>query len=360
MIKKILIIAAVFVGVALIGLIALGYYFQPSKDTLLQFIKDNPDRTAIKLVRDSTVLVEQNADRQMPLASTVKIILAIEYAEQAAAGDLLPDELIPLEELNKFYVPNTDGGAHPQWLKSVEDKIKNDKIPIREISKGMIRYSSNANTEWLCHRLGLRNINARIRSLDIKNHSEMYYIVAALFVGKEEFPELKGWELVAKLRELSDRDYISSCEKIHEKLTQDTTYKSEIGNLTMEVQRVWSDRLPASTVAEYVGLMQKINSRNYFEPAVQVHLNDVMEFLLENEKNREWLKHAGMKGGSTAFVLTKALYATDKKGHTTELAYFINGMTIWESVRLQPSMNAFELAILQDEEFRKKVVGALK
>ncbi len=360
MIKKILIIAAVFVGLILIALVGLGYYFKPSKDTMLQFIKNNPDRAAIKLVRNRTELVKQNADKRMPLASTVKIILAIEYAEQVAAGDLLPDELTPLKELDKFYVPNTDGGAHPQWLKSVEDKIEEQKVSIRQIAKGMIRYSSNANTEWLCHRLGLENINARIKQLGIRKHSDMYYIVAALFVGKEEFPSLKGEELAAKLRTLSDRDYIRSCEKIHKKLVQDTTYKKEIGDLTMEVQRVWSDRLPASTVSEYVSLMQKINSRDYFAPAVRVHIDDLMEFLLENEKNREWLKHTGMKGGSTAFVLTKALYATDKQDYTTELAYFINDMTVWESVRLQPSMNAFELAILRDEVFRKKVVAELK
>jgi D-alanyl-D-alanine carboxypeptidase len=36
----------------------------------------------------------------MPLASTVKIIIAIEYAEQAAQGQINPDEKISLSELN--------------------------------------------------------------------------------------------------------------------------------------------------------------------------------------------------------------------------------------------------------------------
>ena len=86
----------------------------------------------------------------MPLASTVKTIIAIEYAVQAAAGKINPDEEVGISELEKFHVKNTDGGAHPKWLDFVKNKINDDKITVREIAKGMIRFSSNANTEWLC------------------------------------------------------------------------------------------------------------------------------------------------------------------------------------------------------------------
>jgi D-alanyl-D-alanine carboxypeptidase len=66
-----------------------------------------------------------------------------------------------------------------------------------------------------------------------------------------------------------------------------------------------------------------------------------------------------MKGGSTAFVLTKALYATDKKGNRTEMAYFLNDLSLLENIRLQMSMNEFELKILANKEFREKVKAEL-
>lgn len=62
-----------------------------------------------------------------------------------------------------------------------------------------------------------------------------------------------------------------------------------------------------------------------------------------------------MKGASTAFVLTKSLYATDKKGNKTELAYFLNNLSTLEMTRLQISMNEFELKILKNKEFRNKI-----
>lgn len=80
-----------------------------------------------------------------------------------------------------------------------------------------------------------------------------------------------------------------------------------------------------------------------------------MEYILENPANKEWLEHSGMKGGSTAFVLMKALYATDKNGNRTEMAYFLNNLSVLEMTRLQMSMNEFELRILTNKEFREKV-----
>ena len=52
----------------------------------------------------------------MPLASTVKIIVAIEFAKQAAHNIFNENKKIPLSELDKYYLPNTDGDAHPNWV----------------------------------------------------------------------------------------------------------------------------------------------------------------------------------------------------------------------------------------------------
>ena len=83
----------------------------------------------------------------------------------------------------------------------------------------------------------------------------------------------------------------------------------------MNIQRAWSDRLPAATTTDYVAIVEKINSRTFFDKPTQQFLDEVMEGILANPANRQWLAHAGMKGGSTAFVLTKGLYATDKNGN---------------------------------------------
>ena len=184
----------------------------------------------------------------MPLASTVKIILAVEYAEQSTNHRIDPDSLVSLDDLEKFYIPNTDGGAHSAWLESVQHKIENDKISVREIAKGMISHSSNANTEWLLNELGTKNVNNRLDSLGLKNHTEIYNIVSALFVGKKLFPHDSADTLETKLKALGMNEYISATQIIHEKLKKDTLYKKQLGDLSMKIQKIWSDRLPLSLI----------------------------------------------------------------------------------------------------------------
>jgi D-alanyl-D-alanine carboxypeptidase len=355
MLKKILIGLGIVVGFVIITGAFGVFYFLPNENTVLDFIKNNPDKSAILLARNDTIFAKQNEDKVMPLASTVKIIIAIEYAEQSAKGAIEPDRLVSLDELEKYYIPNTDGGAHPSWLKSIQGKIVDNQISIREIAKGMIKFSSNANTEWLLNELGIEKVNNRIDSLGLKRHTKIYNIVSALYVGKELFPGLEGNELQKKLTELSQDEYIETTNIIHQKLFTDTLYKKDIGDLGMSIQKIWSDRLPSSTVEEYVSVMKKINSRTYFSEKSHKYLDEVMEYILENPANKEWLEHSGMKGGSTAFVLTKALYATDKKGNKTELAYFLNNLNTLEMTRLQMSMNEFELKILTNKEFRETI-----
>ncbi|MGB3465300.1 MAG: serine hydrolase [Cyclobacteriaceae bacterium] len=322
---------------------------------VFDFIKNNPDRVAIKLVRNGEVLAAINPEKMMTLASTMKIIVAIEYAEQVAAGKIDPDEMIMLQEVDKYYLANTDGAAHPMWKAAITKDTKDERISIREIAKGMIKYSSNANTEWLLDKLGLENVNQRIEKLGVKNHEKINYLVSALLVGRHRFPDKKEEVLKIAIEDLSDEAYAKIITDIHNGLKSGTIPNNDIGDLSIPVQRVWSDRLPASTVAEYADIMQKINSRTYFSEKTHFYLDEVMEYILENPANRNWLDHAGMKGGSTAFVLTKALYATKKSGEKIELAYFLEDIKPAEYTNLMYGMNDFELKILINPEFRDKI-----
>ncbi|MEM0542913.1 serine hydrolase [Flavobacterium sp. j3] len=360
MIKRVLIIFVLIISIVIIIISIATSILSPDEMTVLNFIKKNPNRSAIFLQRNDTVFAIQNPYKNMPLASTVKIIIAIEYACQVKNEIINPNEEVDLNDINKYYIKNTDGDSHLKWIKSVSKKVFNNKITIREIAKGMMKYSSNANTEWLIEKLGVNKINSRIKILKLKSHSSIYYFVSALFVANDTYPKLKGKELTSQMKILSKEKYIEISNSIHNKLKVDTTYKKKLVNLRMDIQKVWSDNLPSSTVSDYVSIMEKINSRNYFDAITQKHLEEVMEYILENPKNEERIEHIGMKGGSTAFVLTKALYSTDNKGNKTELAYFFNNLSTFETIELQKSMKEFELKILTNKKFRETIELTLR
>lgn len=351
---KILIAVGILIGIVIVLFVALAWYMYPDPQRVLQFMKNNPDRSAVLLLENDTIVSRHEADKVLPLASTVKIIVAIEYAEQAAAGQLNPDEPVALSDLETFYVPKTDGGAHEAWLETLGEKLQNDAVPLREVVRGMIRFSSNANTEWLMDKLGLDRINARTDSLGLKQHTPIYYIVSALFVGKEAFPGLKGKALTKAWRKMDMETYIRHTQAIHKKLITDPSYKSVLGDLNTGVQKAWTDKLPAASPNDYVSIVRRMN-RKTFSPTVQALLDEVMETMMENDKNAARFQHAGMKGGSTMSLLTRAMYATDKQGTTIEMTYFLHDLSAIEMIRLQSSMSDFEQAVLTDAAFRMQM-----
>ena len=101
--------------------------------------------------------------------------------------------------------------------------------------------------------------------------------------------------------------------------------------------------------------MEMLNSKIELPQEVHKHLDPVLEFIMENPQNKKWLKHSGGKGGSTASMLSKSLYATRENGNKIALSYFFTDLSVFEQTQLRMSMNAFELAILQDKEFVQKL-----
>ncbi|MNI09802.1 hypothetical protein D3C73_628880 [compost metagenome] len=140
----IVIIVVVLIVAAVAGLMGIAAWaVKPNADYMWKFVKKHPDKASVSFVRNGEIMAEANPNRVMPLASTVKIIVAIEYAKQAAAGLVMPDEPVKLEELGKYYLPNLDGNAHPTWLSSMESKqlVKDGVVPLEEVAKGMIVFS---------------------------------------------------------------------------------------------------------------------------------------------------------------------------------------------------------------------------
>lgn len=360
---KVLKIVGIVVGVivlAFAGLATYAYftYFNIEGDYVANFIVRNPSKSALYWVRNDTLVAEQNPDQKMPLASTVKTIIAIEFAQQVSSGKINPADEVPLGELARFYIPDTDGGAHPAWSKHIKEKnlVQAGKVPLLEIAKGMIRFSSNANTEYLMWRLGLNTINANLSALNLAKHDSLYPFVSALYVCSDENS--------AKSLQLMGMDlYKKKAEEYFELLKVDTTAKAKFNraHVTSSVQRVWSDRLPGSTARTYDGIMQKIQSRTYFDSTAQSTLEKMMEWPMEAfDSNRQKYQHLGAKGGSTAFVLTYALYATDKNGDKTRLTFLFNDLTMVESTLLQAQLTDFQQKVLSDDKnTREEIVKTL-
>ncbi|OFD11512.1 D-alanyl-D-alanine carboxypeptidase [Bacillus wiedmannii] len=142
---NILKIIGIVAGVIIVAVIAffviMKYYLsKEDPDYVLKYIKEHKDdKTCSLLIRkNGEVLTSINENVKLPLASTAKIVIAVEFAKQVSEGKISRDEQISLQEIEKYYVNNTDGGAHPDWLEDAKARelVKNGQIALEEVAKG--------------------------------------------------------------------------------------------------------------------------------------------------------------------------------------------------------------------------------
>lgn len=250
---NILKIIGIIAGVIIVAVIAffviMNYYLsKEDPDYVLKYIKEHKeDETCSLLIkRNGEVLTSINENKKLPLASMAKIVIAVEFAKQVSEGKISRDEQISLHELEKYYVKDTDGGAHPNWLEDAKARelVKNGQIALEEVAKGMIHYSSNANTTYLLEKLGIERVNESIKELELTSHDKFTSYTAALYmrgyVEKElHVPENQS---LKTLRNMSKDEYNKHVLQIQEWMKDEEEWKKRDIPLKvdMEFQRIWS------------------------------------------------------------------------------------------------------------------------
>ncbi|KAA0948708.1 D-alanyl-D-alanine carboxypeptidase [Sporosarcina sp. ANT_H38] len=326
---------------------------------VLNHLKDNPKTTSLYLAENGVTLITYQSDVVRPLASTVKILIAAEYAMQIDAGQLNKDSLVPLEDLNRYYLKNSDGNAHEEWLNAMqsEGKIKNNEVTLHDIAKGMATYSSNANTDYLIDLLGISAINERAKALGLTQHEDVYPIVSAILIPNQIKSEsMNEKQLIKKLEAMSMEEYRTLAEELSEQMKEGTIKAGDVTyGPSTDVQKVWSDRLVGASANDYGKLLAAI-SNDQFPKTASETIRDLLEWPMQlNESNHDRFVHLGAKGGSTLFILTDALYAEDHNGDKIEIVLMTDDLNFWQGMLIRNNMNSFESKLLGSEDFRLEV-----
>lgn len=347
----------------LIAGIAAYALLRDNPNYVIQHLKENPESSSFYFAENGEPVITFQSTVRRPLASTVKILIAVEYAMQVEENKIQKDQSIPLGDLNRFYWKNTDGGGHEAWLEAVKQDrgIQNNEVTLHDVAKGMITYSSNANTDYLINLLGIDAINQRKTALGLTQHEDIYPIGSALLIPDSiQKDGMSEKELIKALQKLSMDDYrklaqsISLQMKTGEINANETTFDS-----SPAVQRVWSDRLIGASANDYGKLLALISNDELPLNAAET-IRDLLEWPMQlNEENYKKYTHIGSKGGSTLFVLNNAMYVENLKGDQYEFVILLNNLKFHEHFLLRNNRNSFERKLLNDADFRDEVREAL-
>ncbi|MBY7142559.1 serine hydrolase [Virgibacillus sp. NKC19-3] len=321
------------------------YYFFYSDPAIVSGYLEETDTTSLYLSIDGEVKIDTAPGQERPLASTVKIMIAAAYAEQVASGELDPEALVPLEELGTFYLANSDGGAHADWLASVEDDITDSQIPLQDVAQGMIVYSSNANAEYLLDLIGFDSIDERMEAWGMLDEQEtLVPLVSSLLLVDDLGEEVENLSH-AEIRERS--------VALHSELESGERTLPDSFHMSSSLQRIWSDSVTSASAASYGDFLREVQTGEWGNAEENAILRDLLEdaYLFEDAD------YLGGKGGSTGFVLNQALYAKLDTGEEMELVFFMDDLNIFQQKRVARSSNDFLIEVLSSENYRNALVN---
>lgn len=299
----------------------------------LQRLLDAPDTVGLVAYQAGreTEGIYLNADLPMPLASVAKLITLVAYAEAVAAGELNPLEQVRLSELDRYYLPNFDLGAHRRAVNELRaggNLISPDDDPaviLEDVAWMMIRHSSNAAADYLHLRLGQARIEETAAALGLNtapathsapctflgqflmmaNHSRGFVndrsALESFIAGGATGGQAYGRE-VALLADM----YINQLDFRE----AEQAFRSSARRPAIETQRYFAGSLaPQGTAGGYAALMRRLAQNGLSNPDSSYQARRILEWPNQFPANQAIFTNVGYKNGSLPGVLTTAYYA---------------------------------------------------
>jgi D-alanyl-D-alanine carboxypeptidase len=328
----------------IMGTLFLLYQANQQKKALTETIRANPNTTAVvaytldeqgQPVMDGTE-VFYSADIPLVLASTMKTIILAAYEDAVERGKLDPEEQISIADLEAYYLPKTDGGAHVAGLASLglaadADGFARDRtatLSLDEIARIMIHNSGNAETDYLMARLGSERISTTMEVAGFKNHTPFHSILGiTLAMFNHESPLIEINRRQSLLAEVAEGNF-NTLEAMSELYLNNPAWRSAqlafmqseeftavANQMGWEGQVAANQLFPQGTAREYAQLMAQIASGKFISPVISARIQQKLESSPADDPMRLLFhQRYGAKDGSAAGVLTLVSYSVPKSG----------------------------------------------
>jgi D-alanyl-D-alanine carboxypeptidase len=331
-------------------------------DDVLRYLEEHPDQVSLLIREDHIDIVNYQSNQVQPLTSVVNIIIATEYARQVGEGYVQPEKMVPLAEIEKYYIPEIDK-AHAEWLRKLEQegRIQQQHVQLQDVARGMVTYSSYASTEYLIALLGLEQINATLQSLALKNHDELYYyttsamLLPAFLRIKEK---IEGRQLERRVKRMSYQEYKELAGQIHQMLEQGNAsqildHLNPKKDFAFSLKIIWAKRLPKASAQDYADLLRRIYQEGYLQPNALM----ILQALLRADHPDYSM--VGSKQGEDLSISNLAMYYQNHRGSLGEICFFIHDPSCLSIEWLRKNKMEFLNKISNDESFRNRVIKQL-
>ena len=271
-----------------------------------------------------------NAGAPMPLASVAKLITLVAYAEAVAAGELNPQEPVPLAELDRYYLPNFDLGAHRRAVAELRTDGRllppedAPAVALDDVAWMMIRHSSNAAADYLHLRLGQERIEQTAGALGL-NDAPGSHSAPCAFLGQflmmanhsrqsgNDRAELAAYADDPAVAEAYGREVALLVDAYRfqpDFRADEQAWRERTRRPSVDTQRYFAARLaPQGTAGAYAALMLRLAQNGLSNADSSFQARRILEWPNRFPANQELFSNVGYKNGSLPGVLTTTYYA---------------------------------------------------
>lgn len=260
-------------------------------------------------------VVEHRADVPQPLASAVKALHLLAYAHAVAAGQLRAGDPLRVSDWDRWYLPGTDGGAHPKALTRLGLAPGTGTVTLDQLVSAMIELSDNAAADLLRDRLGdgaLRAAAATVGWTDPDLPSILGSMLAMIDPGLAALPCTRpardAVEVGLARRYAADPDFRS---RVRTRLPP------------LEVQQAWADTTWAASAGQLARLHRAVETGSCGAGAELARRH-----LEWQPSRRAGVVGVGFKGGSLPGVLTEAMSLRRADGTVATAVLLVRRMSI--------------------------------
>lgn len=285
-----------------------------AQEGVAQFILDNPDNVSVVCIQGENVLVSHLPDETLTLASTSKTIILAEYARQVALGHLDPEEMIPLADVEQYWIPGTDGNAHEAWLASLGTDT--DIVTLNQVVDGMMIFSTNAGPDYILSRLDRDGFVELYEILGMENTDVPTFFLGTVLVLSNHETGMTDIDYVASL---DPETYLNEEQRLLDLFINDEDWRvaeltfretETIGLPDVETQSVFFDSYSTqSTANDLVRLIQAPFTEDALPEIAQEIMQSHMDWLFDiNPANADVYEDIATKSGAVAGLFTSVWY----------------------------------------------------
>jgi hypothetical protein len=274
---------------------------------LTEYIGEQPNHVSVvsRSVTNPDTMISYGADRPRTMGTLSNLFLITTYARQVGNGTINPEELVSLDEVDRYQLPYIDASNHQdaQTALSNQGAINSDnKVPLQELVQAAIVYNDIAASDFLFDKLGKKPIRTTYQQLNLQ-YTDLPLPFAGLYITLHPKLHEKQFDThFEKLKALPDSSFRKKVLANQEKYLADDQFHQAV-NQTFEQQQGlgigFIERrdiltvFPKSTAAELSKLMVQLEQNNLISIAVSERVKDIMSWPYEQKSLNSDFKYYG-------------------------------------------------------------------